>query len=172
LNEPLENIRNIIIQATRLTQNGWSETINRISNDTITLLEFCSDQLDVQKLEPPLNPKELSDLKEEIRTVRQHARVKNYPEDLKAAVIELLNKIEFGINQYETFGINAFYKVFKDVFFFSYDNKEILEKLKIDEDGPKVMKIVETFNKMVAFVKSVGSVKAALPVAAQYLLPK
>lgn len=167
LKEPLANIKNHIVANLMQLNGSWAQFINAITPDSIILLEFTSDQLDANKAEPSLDVQEVDAELDNISQVMMKISAdRAIDEKVKKTVLELLQKIHFALRQYKLFGVDAFYEVFKDAFFFSIEKKDILESLKVEEHKEYVGKIVQNFTKFLAKVKDAETLHRYITVTA------
>lgn len=113
---PFQRIRPLIFQSLQNLNSGdLGPTMNQITEGDMTVLEFCSEKLEELHAEPVVNEDELKEILQDVNALFNEVRSAAIDPELKSFVLDGLETIRRGLNEFRIRGPERLKETIADV---------------------------------------------------------
>jgi hypothetical protein len=127
------NLKNILLSSGRNFNEQWAVFINQITIEMVSILDYIATQVEKSGLETEIDEEELNRYISYCKAlIEQISSSTTLSPTIKTSLIEYVNHLIEGIIQYKVFGLEPFYKAYKDIVFESVEKRDIFKNLEVD----------------------------------------
>ncbi len=166
---PFQRIRPLIQQSiSSLTGSDLAGTMMQITEGDMTVLEFCSEKLEELHIEPIVNEAELQEVLQEVNSLFDEVRAATIDAELKSFILDGLEAIRRGINEYRIRGPKRLKEALGEVIGSLAVNRDVVKAGSEEETVGKFEKLCYRFAAVVSFASDATGLLTAMKVG---LLP-
>jgi hypothetical protein len=166
---PFDRIRPIADRSlTSLSGINAQSVISGITEGDMTVLEFCSEKLDERHAEPVINEAELQEILLEVNSLFDEVAGAQIDAELKSFVLDSLEAIRRGINEYRIRGPKRLKEALADVIGNLAVNRDVVKAGSKVESVGRFEKLCYRFAAVVSFASDAAGLLTAMKVG---LLP-
>jgi hypothetical protein len=147
--KPFSRIREVI-SFTRFNHN-FPDTINKLTESDLTILEFCSEKLSERHIERVVDEEQLKEIQAEINDLLEQVQASTLSDEIKVFILDQLEIIRRAIYEYRIRGIQCLREALQTNLGAVILNRELINTERDRKEVKRFGKIISALASVVTF---------------------